>query len=334
MKASQPAEQTPMVVGLDIGHSAVKAAANGGIQFSFPSIAGVAIEIDDPGERALAAKETVTVGRADYFFGETALLQCGSGIATGLSEDWIETPEYSALLQGGLKKLAEKGLCSDSQFILVLGLPAKFHHRQRKQAEEIARQFAPNATIRVLPQPYGPYQKLMTDENGFPSKRHDMSQEEWAVVEIGYYTTDFTLIRKTRPIQRGSDSCSGMRVAAENLQRMFEKERIKTDLYGATIALETRQVRMWNRMIDVAAQVDKALAPLIATITDKAEQLWSDNIHAINGVIIAGGAASLVYPALRQKWEHVIVEQNPRFAVAEGFRRYGNMIANAAAVAA
>lgn len=69
------------VIGLDIGHSAVKISATDSEgkakKIMFPSSVSPAIALDHDGESVRAAAETVIVGGRSYFFGETANMQGG-----------------------------------------------------------------------------------------------------------------------------------------------------------------------------------------------------------------------------------------------------------------
>ena len=76
------------VIGLDIGHSAVKIACYSQDEkerhLLFPSIAVPAFSISDDGEARRAARETVMVGSRAYFFGETARTQGGTLVCVAI----------------------------------------------------------------------------------------------------------------------------------------------------------------------------------------------------------------------------------------------------------
>ncbi|MDD5708573.1 MAG: ParM/StbA family protein [Kiritimatiellae bacterium] len=323
------------VVSLDIGHSAVKAAfANkDGVRqtFLFPAVVSSAVVISDETEARRAALETVRVGNRDYFVGHTALIQAAQTATTGLSENWIETPEHTALLVGGLQKIrAAAGL--DNAKMLVLGLPAKMFTRQRNRLKEIAAAaVGPEMDIRVIPQPIGAYYLNILDTNGTPAR--SLSAESWGIVEIGHYTTDFALIRNGRWAENGSGSCNGVRVAAEHLVRILaDTRKITIDLFEAEEALRTREIRVWGKGEDVSEEVQHAVEYLVSEVVDNAVRLMEGIVSRLNGVIVAGGGANLVYAALREKWPHAVMIETPRFAVVEGMRRYGLSVRYAASV--
>lgn len=314
------------VIGLDIGHSAVKVAALGPdrkpVRFLFPSAACPAFAISDDAERARSMLETVLVGDRRFFFGDTARTQGGRSVATGLSESWIETPEHAALLLGAWRKLKLSGV-SQANTMLMLGLPTHLYSRQREVLKETVSQNLEVAEVKVLPQAMGPYQAMMLSGSGAPLHGRDMANESWGVVEVGHFTTDFTLVAKGRWVEKASGACSGARVAAEHLVRLLADDDLSVDLPEAEEALITGVVRNFGERLDVSFARDRAVEIVVAEIIDTAHRLLDPFVRKLDGVILAGGGAPLVYGALKAKWPHTVVSDDPRFAVAEGMRRYG-----------
>lgn len=214
-------------IGLDIGHSAVKIAVSdvhGKRHFcTVPTAVCQAFKISDEVEAHRAAKETVRVGSLDYFIGDTAMIQGGSSVTSGLSEDWISTPEHTALMIGCYRKALE--LSGSENPRLVLGLPTNLYTRQRDKLMDLAASLLKSADVRVIPQPMAPYFEMAFDENGLPIAARN--EESWGVVEIGYFTTDFMLMMDGRWVEKASGACAGARVAAERLQRILGEKGIR-----------------------------------------------------------------------------------------------------------
>ena len=318
--------------GIDIGHSAVKlaitrpdAASRSPVLELFPSIAIPAFAISDEAEARRAARETVTVRGRQYFFGDTARAQ-GGGV-TGLSEDWIESPEHEALLRGAFRVLERHGTLTDASMIAV-GLPASLFGRQKERMRALAAQVFPG-DIKVIPQPFAPYQGLMLDESGLPQHGRTITEESWAVVEVGYFTTDFMLAQRGRWVEKAAGSCSGVRVAAEQLARLLSQRGITADLPECEEALRSRSILDFGRRVDVGADVDQAGSLIVTEVVETATRLMEPFARKLNGVVIAGGGASLVFKSIQDKWPHAVMAMNTRFAVAEGMRRLGLSIQRA-----
>lgn len=310
-------------IGLDIGHSTVKLVANRGIKIIFPSQAALAIPISDEKEAKRAALETVRVKGRDYFFGETSVIQYGTTVATGLTDNWIATNEHTALFLGALKKLEQQGIDPAGEHYLAMGLPTRLHATQKDELREMAASYMPNSTIKILPQPWGPFQKLMTDVNGMPSQTHSIVTESWAVIDVGYFTTDILLIHRGHWVEKAIDSCAGVRVAAEHLSRVLASQHdIKADLPECDQALRDGYIMHFGKKIDLKEQIAAALETVATEVVDEANRLLASHIRKINGVIVAGGGASLVYDQLKLRWPHTELDNDPRFSVAEGFRRF------------
>lgn len=310
-------------MGLDIGHSAVKLAftdKKGNLHnMLIPTAVCQAFKISDDMEASRAAKDTVRVGSVDYFIGETAKVQGGSNITTGLSENWIETPEHSALMIGAFNRAIEKAGVDAKQVCLVMGLPTHLYSRQKTQLRQFAIQNLGVKELYITPQPMGPYLESKIKENGVTDTNID--NESWAVVEIGYFTTDFMLTMEGRWVEKASGTCSGAKVAAEHLQRILGEKNITLDLAECEQALRTKSIRNFTGNIDVSAEVNEAVSILVNEVVDTATRLFESYVRKLDGVIIAGGGAAFMFETIKKRWSHAISPANPRMSVAEGMRR-------------
>lgn len=315
-------------IGLDIGHSAVKVAVSdpkGRRNFlTIPTAVCQAFRISDEAEAERAAKETVTVGSVDYFMGDTAVIQGGVNVTSGLSEDWVNTPEHTALMVGAYRKALP--LSGVEQPKVVLGLPTHLYSRQKDKLREAAITALGVTDVRVVPQPMGPYFEAMFDEKGVPASA--VNEESWGVVEIGYFTTDFMLMMNGRWVEKASGTCAGARVAAEHLQRILsEKRGVTVDLLECEEALRKKQIRNFSAKIDVTNEVGEAVSILSNEVVDTAARLMEPYARKLDGVIVAGGGADFMFDTIKKRWPHAVCPQAPRMSVAEGMRRFASMLA-------
>jgi plasmid segregation protein ParM len=321
---------------LDIGRSAVKIVAGGAgverIELDFPSAFCRSIRMADDSAAAKAAAETVSVKGVDYFVGKTAIIQGRDDMIGGLNDNWATLPQHAALLLSGIKRLEDRGLPGASNGLVVVGLPARLYASQRKEYALTISEYLPRAEIKVVPQSMGPFYTMLLDSTG--REQSDFEDSSWAFIEVGQYTTDFALIDQGHVVERGLDSCDGMRLAAEQLQRLLlGAMQVKVTLAEASDLLARPLLRSYGQEIDVSALVREAVEPLAQTIADKAGQLFGADVRSLSGIRIAGGGAPLVRTALVHKWastesgakvpeNFVSVSENARFAVAEGFYRF------------
>ena len=317
------------ILGMDIGHSAVKIAmtnaAGTPVRAIFPSVVCPAVEISDDAERSRASQEAVHVDGRSYFIGETATLQGRRSAVTGLNEHWISSPEYAALLLGAWRSAARLVGAPLADPMLVMGLPTHLFTRQRDALKQIVARHLPVKAInlRVMPQSIAPYQLAMFTPAGTPLPDRQMGQESWGVVEVGYFTSDFCLVQDGRWIEKASGTCPGVRVAAEYLVRQIARRDLTVSLLEAEEALARGEIRHFGKRLDVRPERELAVRMVIDEVVDTATRLLGSYVRSLDGVIVAGGGGELVFAELQKRWPVCQLAENPRFAVAEGMRRFG-----------
>lgn len=314
-------------IGFDIGHSAVKICYRDNARLIFPASAGPAIHISEENTARAASAETVMVDGKAYFFGATAHSQLSKKLKLGLNQDWVTTPEHTALFLGGLKKLSDAGIDTSkegsSKLSVVLGLPAAYHSEYKTFVKDMALNYLPDAEINVLPQPFGCYQKMLFNPDGKKNEERGMARQDWAVVEVGYYTTDFLLVKKGRFIQLNSPSCEGVSLATESLyQTLTQRRNHRIDFDSCQLAMKTREIKQYGQPVNVTDDVKDAAELLAGKVFDTAKMTFGETVASLDGVLIAGGGAPLVFEEIKKVWPHAEMDEDSRFSVAEGFRRY------------
>lgn len=242
-------------IGLDVGHSAVKLAYSRGAlpeTALIPTAVVPAFTIYDDGAAKRAARETVQVGGRSYFVGETAIAQGGMRTTPGLFEDWVQTSQHDALLLAGQRLAIESG--ADEEALIVLGLPAGLYARQRDALRERASRLL-GSEVMVMSQPFGPFSLHMIDERGVLRSAHALESESWAVIEVGYYTTDFTLLRNGLWIEDKTASCSGVSRATDRLRKALSVSGVSSTLMECEEILRTRKMRNFGDMVTLPIKV-------------------------------------------------------------------------------
>ncbi|MCX8016295.1 MAG: ParM/StbA family protein [Rhodocyclaceae bacterium] len=332
--------QETAVIGLDVGHSAVKMTfdTKAGVQRAlFPSLACAAIEIRNPLEAERARQETVQVKGRDYFVGETARIQAQAELASGLTEAWIESAEHAALIKMALR-IVQRYLGEDSPRLWVVGLPVGQFARDRERLAAIVRELLPpQDRIKVLQQPDAAYFAHIYDRSGMPRPDVHPEEESWAVVDIGYYTTDFVLYEQGRYVESASGRYAGVREIAESVQRALAVRGIERSLIDVERALPRRSLLHRGQSIDLQQLVQEALQQMFAKVLDESARLMGRRLDAVNGILVAGGSAEMLAEHMRKVWPHTVVVRDehhqetdegaalygPRFVISEGYYRYG-----------
>jgi plasmid segregation protein ParM len=314
------------MIGLDIGHSAVKIAAGNNRQM-FPTAACPAanLAVDEAAKAAKA--DTVRLNGKDYFVGQTALIHTAGRLLDGLSDDWIETPEHLALMIAGYHRA--KASIDDENPLLVMGLPSRLHARQHQRLRELAvmHLHIPLDRVRVVPQPVGAFMGLALDEQGQPVANRSIDTERWGVIDVGYYTTDFGLLIGGIWSHAGARSIAGANTVADALrERIANEHKTTISLRAADEALRTGTLRLYGRTIDVSDHARDASSNFARQIIEGAVNTFGETLPSLDGILIAGGGADLVFPHLQKEFPHAVCAETPRFAIAEGLRRFGIFI--------
>lgn len=324
------------VIGFDLGHSSIKMTFDGnqGLHRALvPSLACSAVTIRNDAEAAKAAKETVTVRGRQWFVGETAAIHAGASIASGLSADWVASSEHAALLAHG-KQLADEAKPKGNR-LYVLGLPVdQFNPAQKGRLIDAATDALDTAAenIFVLPQPMGAYYAHLFDYTGLPKTTSDIARESWAMVDVGYYSTDIVLLRKGRWAEKASGGSAGVQLAADLVRRSLADRGIEIDLVEAQEVLKSGRLKVYGESVDASTETKAATDELAAIVWDTASQLLGSSARSFDGVLVAGGGAQLVMPIIQANWPHArMVEdtyadptmRGPRFVVSDGYYRFG-----------
>ena len=208
------------ILGIDIGFGFTKA-TNGQDTVIFKSIFGDATDLQfwmDFGEQAIMDFFHVTIDGRSYFIGDLAEQQSNVLNYTLDQEKLIsEFVKILALTVAGvfLKKDAEINVPIN----IISGLPIGYfknnydrfneiltgHHKviyHQHDGSNVVKEIYINK-VRMLPQPLGSILNLLMDDHGKVTNA-ELSRQKIGVVDIGFRTTDFTIMDRLRYIDRGS----------------------------------------------------------------------------------------------------------------------------------
>ena len=313
-------------VGLDVGRSAVKVAWRGKDgelkHVTIPSVAVPAMTISDKTASDQAAKETVTVDGDVYFIGETAIHEAGSLKVAGLHHRWSEMREFRALVQGAINLVIADVGRIDS---VITGLPPAIFREKQLQMRNIV-SACTEAEVKVYPEPNGVSMRYSIDEKGrmIPDAKKNMG-----VIAIGRFTTDSMALLNGRWVEEAAGSANGMSRAAIMVQKKLKDQGYEVDYLDADDALWKGAIQYYGKEIDVSATVKIAMRILSSEIFDAVSTKFGDNGRKLDKILVAGGGAELLFDGLAPYWPQAELIEDPRFAVAEGFRRFGEGVWNA-----
>lgn len=339
-------------IGLDIGHSRVKAVLGSIInkdvtrhKVSFPTLVSSWRVLSDENAAMKAAFDTVEINGKRFFIGATVQEQDNPQAYIGDHYDWFTKfqDQYAALSKGAFQKLYPKVTPGSGRIVVVAGLPAR--------STEVERDFVKGITEKALNplMQFGEQLQVITkatqadaiifhkifEANGAlnPDFRQDsevstveldgelvekeLPASMYGVIEVGHFSTDFTIRSGVYGIDNATNSTSGVHNAFSALQKELRNKGHYDDLVTTSQALMFKKIGEQ----DVSNLVKMATADLIQETLTTAKGLFAR--RRLDGLLVAGGGASLVFEAIKAEFPVAQIIPEARFAVAEGFVRRG-----------
>jgi plasmid segregation protein ParM len=294
------------ILGIDIGFGFTKA-TDGKDTVIFKSLFGDADEIQfwaDFGENSPLNHIHVSVDGKSYFIGDLAEQQ-SSVLSFTLDQERLITDFVRILALTVAGMFLKNGGTINVPINVVSGLPIGYFKQNYERFNEIltghhsityhsyngqknTKEIYINK-VRMLPQPLGTVLNLLMDENG-KIVNHELANQKIGVVDIGFRTTDFTILDHLRYIDRGSRTIDtgiskGFNVIANKLR---EKCGVSVELYRLYRAAEMGSIKMRGHGFTFTKIRDQVYSQLAGTIASDIDRLWSDDWD-IDSIVLTGG---------------------------------------------
>ncbi|MBW2434896.1 MAG: ParM/StbA family protein [Deltaproteobacteria bacterium] len=335
------------VLGIDIGFGFTKA-TNGKENFIFKSIFGDASEIQfwaDFGDSTPTDHIHVTVDGKSYFVGDLAEQQ-SNVLNFTLDQERLIT-DYVRILALTIAGLFLKNNSPINVPInVVSGLPIGFFKQNHERFNEIltghhsityhshngnktTREIYINK-VRMLPQTLGSILNCLMDDSG-KIINDELANQKVGVVDIGFRTTDFTILDHLRYIDRGSRTfdngiSKGFGVISNKLR---EKCGVSVELYRLYKAAEEGTIKMRGHGFSFEKIRDQVYSQLASTIANDLDRLWTDDWD-IDSIILTGGGcrelAQYLRPLITGNVIPIDSNADPRLNNVLGYAKYGRYI--------
>jgi plasmid segregation protein ParM len=182
----------------------------------------------------------------------------------------------------------------------------------------------------MLPQPMGSILNCLMDDNG-KIVNDELANQKVGVVDIGFRTTDFTILDHLRYIDRGSRTfengiSKGFDVISNKLR---EKCGVSVELYRLYKAAEEGTIKMRGHSFSFEKIRDQVYSQLASTIANDLDRLWADDWD-IDSIILTGGGcrelAGYLRPLITGNVIPVDSNADPRLNNVFGYAKYGRYI--------
>ena len=329
--------------GIDAGRSAVKAVAcsmtdDELCSIVFPNYCILKPAISDPKTLDAVAPDTVVIGETTYLVGRSAeTLGDPSSVPVGMDDEWFMSPQHAAMIVAALNKFeAVNPLFTPSTVMLTVGLPVSLaisQHSAKRYIDTLSAHLAkagmPKVTKAIQSQARGPLYDLSFGDNGVPLEQ-PILEGNWAVIEVGHYSTDCIVIRDGLTLDKEHVSLPGMRSATSHISDELRKQSIMATVQQLNSVIERGSYKLRGAMIDMTAQRDIAVRKLAAELAMGLAPLLRPHLDNLDGVILAGGGAELLQQYLVSALPPISVPVTPRFSVARGFAKHSAFLSHMA----
>jgi plasmid segregation protein ParM len=340
-------EADMQILGIDIGFGFTKA-TNGRENVIFKSIFGDADDIQfwaDFGGDSPLNHIHVTIDGKSYFIGELAEQQ-SSVLNFTLDQERLIADFVRILSLTVAGMFLKNGGTINVPLNIVSGLPIGFFKQNHQRfheiltghhtvtyhshtGQQITREIYINK-VRMLPQPLGSVLNLLMNENG-KIVNEELASQKIGVVDIGFRTTDFTILDHLRYIDRGSRTIDtgiskGFSIIAGKLR---EKCGVSVELYRLYKAAETGTIKMRGHGFTFTKIRDQVYSQLAGSIANDIDRLWADDWD-IDAIILTGGGcrelAKYLQPLITGNVKPVDPNFDPRLNNVLGYIKYGRYI--------
>jgi len=335
------------VLGIDIGFGFTKA-TDGDETLVFKSLFGDATDLQfwvDFGETSFSNYFNVTIDGKSYFIGDLAEQQ-SNVISFTLDQEKLIT-EFVKVLSLTVAGVFLKDSSSINVPInIVSGLPIGYFKHNHKRFNEILTghhkisYLQPDGSkvvkeiyinkVRMLPQPLGTILNLLMDDRGKIVNK-ELAKQKVGVVDIGFRTTDFTIMDRLRYIDRSSRTMdTGISKAFGVISnKLREKCGVSVELYRLYRAAEQGTIKMKGHGLDFSKIRDQVYAQLAGTIVNDIDRVWAGDWD-IDTIILTGGGcmelAKYLQPLISGNVIPIDINVDARLNNVRGYLKYGRYI--------
>lgn len=335
------------ILGVDIGFGFTKA-TDGNETIVFKSLYGDATEIQfwvDFQDRSLADYFHVTIDGKSYFVGDLAEQQ-SSAVSFTLDQERMISDFMKIFMLTVAGVLTGASSNGDDPIRLVSGLPVSFfkqyHNRCRDmlKGQHTVTYHSPDGSrmskqfliedVALLPQPMGSILNLIMTADGAIADP-ELARQKIGVVDIGFRTTDYTIIDRLRYVERSSRTMdTGIAKAFSVIaNKLRDNSGVNVELYRLYRAVEAGTIKMRGQGFNVTKIRDQVYGQLAGAIAGDLDRLWSNDWDVDQILLTGGGATALashIQPMIAGNIKPVRPESDARLNNVKGYLKYGRYL--------
>jgi plasmid segregation protein ParM len=335
------------ILGIDIGFGFTKA-TDGSDTIIFKSLYGDATEIQfwvDFQDRALTDYFHVTIDGKSYFVGDLAEQQ-SSVISFTLDQERMISDFMKLFVLTVAGVMSDSSLPSEAPLRIVSGLPVSFfrqyHDRFRDalkgrqtvtfhnpDGSRKVKQFSIEE-VALLPQPMGSILNTVMAPDGTIADR-DFARSKIGVVDIGFRTTDYTIIDRMRYVERSSRTLDTGIAKAFGIiaNKLRENAGVNVELYRLYNAVDAGSIKVRGQGFNIGKIRDQVYGQLAGSVVGDMDRLWA-NDWDVDHILLTGGGAMALAPHIQPLISGSIRPSkdgdDSRFNNVMGYLKYGKYL--------
>jgi plasmid segregation protein ParM len=322
-----------MQISIDVGYSQVKAMSQNGKRVMFP-----AVKADITHDPTAGMFTQLGHNVRLRTFNSTQEVLVGEGALRSLNATTTLTREKSAEIHD-LFVLTAAYLCgAQGRIDLAVGLPLSYYRFQRQELKNRLQKINAHVKINDGPERYISINNVEVFPQGVGLLLADdlvlAQYGRIAVIDIGYYTTDYLLFElidgSPVPIPELCGSAdTGIHVASRSIANIYqEKTGALAPKFLLNQLISGENVFYKGQELLLNTDLDKVLKRSAELITQDLMAVWGKQADNISQTVLAGGGAILLNKFL--DFPNTYIPCDPVYANANG---YMTMLASQQAVA-
>lgn len=342
------------IVSVDLGYGFVKAISSKGKRVIFPSVVGDEgnnLDLSSAfGKRSNDVKNMhISFDNERYFVGDLAEKESRSTTRV-FEKERFNNVYTTVLLNTAIQLVSESDIVN-----VTTGLPLDFYQSQAKDfresilgiqpitewisgplAEQEKRINIENAL--VFPQGASAvFSALINHEGEFVYPQYMSEGSLIALIDIGFRTTDFVVVEIQEngsfvPIAKLSGTVDeGVNNLYTNIHQAFKSKTGGSDLNERYIKqiLKNGHLFYRGRRIGFNDVIESSKESIIANISDRLKNTWTNEYDLFSAIFVAGGGGNLFLDDIQPHFDNRLeLIRESQFANAIGYLRLGRTLLN------
>ncbi|MGD8242545.1 MAG: ParM/StbA family protein, partial [Desulfobacterales bacterium] len=184
--------------------------------------------------------------------------------------------------------------------------------------------------VQLLPQPMGSLLNLLMNDSG-KIVDTDLARQKTGIVDIGFRTTDYTVIDRLRYVERSSRTMdTGISKAYTVIaNKLRENSGVNVELYRLYRAVQKGTIKMRGQGFNFAKIRDQIYAQLAATVAGDLDRIWAGDWDIDTILLTGGGCQELIahlQPLITGNLRTPSNQTDPRLTNVMGYHKYGRYL--------